>query len=447
MVALALPAVSQKLDKTLSFSQLLDPRFMLQSLLGLVAISLLSGVYPAIIQSGFNPVYSLKKQLATPGRFSAAFRRSLVVFQFATSAGLIICTLVIARQMQYFSDKPLGFNKNAVIEIGIPETDAAKREQFRGLVQNLPGLQSLSYCLGAPITDNNFNTTLSSPDLPDRQETETHLMICDSAYRNTYGLKVLAGRWFLPTEGENLGTAVVVNEALVTTLGFKSLNDAIGKRIKIGLNGMTPPIVGVIQNFHTASLHEAIQPVTITPYPNLYFAAGIRLNPTSMRQTMEGIETAWRKVYPEYTYQSKFIDENLARSYREETKNYFIFKAFSSISIFICCIGLWGLIAFVVVHKTKEIGIRKVLGASIPNIISLLSKDFLLLIGIGVLVASPIAWYFMHAWLQDFAYRIPLSGWFFVLAGLISAIIALFTIGIQAIRAATANPIKSLRAE
>ncbi|MDQ3845437.1 MAG: ABC transporter permease, partial [Bacteroidota bacterium] len=195
-----------------------------------------------------------------------------------------------------------------------------------------------------------------------------------------------------------------------------------------------------------SSLHQSIIPVGLMPFPYFYYAAAIRISGNT-RTTLNAIESAWKAVYPESVYSMHFIDETLAQRYEQETRDYNLFKAFSGISIFICCIGLWGLIAFVVVRKTKEIGIRKVLGATVRGIVLLLSKDFLQLVFIALLVASPIAWYFMHEWLQNFAYRIDMSWWVFAAAGFIALTIALITVSFQAVKAALANPVKNLRTE
>jgi putative ABC transport system permease protein len=273
------------------------------------------------------------------------------------------------------------------------------------------------------------------------------ILASDKNYLSTYGIRLIAGRWFLAGEEKNLGSGLVVNETMIKLLGYTDASEAIGKKLSIGINDYVPPIIGVVKDFHTSSLHQSIGPAAMMPFPYFYYAAGIRINPGDMKNTLAKIERAFNKVYPENVYQLSFIDEQLARLYEQETRNYNLFKAFSAISIFICCIGLWGLIAFVVVRKTKEIGIRKVLGASVSNIVGLLSTDFLKLILIALVVASPIAWYFMHEWLQDFAYRVNISWWIFALAGLIALIIAFATISFQAIKAALANPVRNLRTE
>jgi ABC-type antimicrobial peptide transport system permease subunit len=255
----------------------------------------------------------------------------------------------------------------------------------------------------------------------------------------------VAGRWFLPGEIKKKGSAIVVNESTVKTLGYKNPADAVGKKISIGINDYTPIIVGITKDFHTKSLHEVIKPVALMPFPVWYYATAIRINPSDIKNSLSKIETAWRKVYPDDVYKFKFIDEALAERYEQEQTDYILFKSFSLISIFICCIGLWGLIAFVVIRKTKEIGIRKVLGATVSSIVTLLSKDFIKLVLIALVVASPLAWYFMNRWLENFAYRIDISWWVFALAGGIAVIIALTTISLQSIKAAIANPVKSLR--
>ncbi len=442
-----LPLVNGLLNKSMEAAQLTTPSFVADAFAALLFVSFISGVYPALILSGFNPIYSLKNTVVLPGRSSTVLRKGLVVFQFAISVTLIICTIVIARQMAYFNGKELGFNKEAVVEVGLPVPDSARREKFRTLLQTSSGVENFSFCLGAPISENGFSTSLQAHELSATTDYNIRLIPSDSAYLKTYGLQLVGGRGFLPGEEKVRGSGIVVNETLVKTLGYKNAADVIGKKITIGLNDYTPVIIGVMKDFHVSSLHESIEPVGLLPFPYFYYAAGIRIGPGNTQRTLADIESAWKKVYPESVYTLRFIDETLAVRYEQETKNYALFKAFSGISIFICCMGLWGLIAFVVVRKTKEIGIRKVLGASVNSIVVLLSQDFLKLIFIALLVASPIAWYFMNKWLQGFAYRISISWWVFAIAGLAALTIALFTISFQAIKAGLANPVKNLRTE
>ncbi|MDB5229867.1 MAG: hypothetical protein JWN76_672 [Chitinophagaceae bacterium] len=439
--------INHILDKSVSLTQLLNPKFFIGGILLVVFISFISGAYPAIILAGFNPIDSLKNQLSMPGKSSTLIRKGLVVFQFTTSIALIICTIIISKQVNYFNSKSLGFNKEAVVEVGLPVSDSAKMEAFKNLLQNEPGIQKMSFCLGAPISDNGFSTSMEAPQLSSKTDYSIRIIPCDAAYLETYGIRLVAGRWFFDSEEKNINKTIVINETAVKTLGYKKNSDAIGKRFKIGINDYQPTIVGVTKDFHTTSLHQGITQVGLMPFRYFYYAAGIKIAPASLRTTLAKVENAWRKVYPNDVYGMKFIDETLAARYEQETKDFNLFKAFSGISIFICCIGLWGLIAFVVSRKTKEIGIRKVLGATVNEIILLLSKDFILLVLVALIIASPLAWYFMNKWLNNFAYRINISVWVFVLAGAFAMVIAFMTISFQAIKAALANPVKSLRTE
>ncbi|UJH90992.1 ABC transporter permease [Antarcticibacterium sp. 1MA-6-2] len=444
---LFLPTINSILGKSINSLALLDPLFITGFLGIIILISFISGAYPAIILSGFSPVNSLKNRFATPGKSSVVLRKGLVVFQFTTSIALIICTLVISRQMEYFQNKELGFNKEAVIEVRLPESDSIKRENFRNLLQEQTGIKQISFCLGAPISGSGIGTSLNAPQLPEGGGYSTKVIPCDGNYLKTYEMEILAGRWFLSSEEKNIGSAVVINRSLAKTLGFNEPEEALGSTIQIGINDIRPTIVGVTEDFHTSSLHENIGSVAMTPFPYFHVAAGIKINQADMRNTLAAVEDSWRKIYPDNVYEMNFIDETLAGSYEQETQNFQIFKAFSFISIFICCIGLWGLISFVVVRKTKEIGIRKVLGATVSGIVVLLSRDFLLLIAIALLLASPVAWYFMDKWLQDFAYRIDIGWIVFAIAGIFAILIAFITISYQAIKAGLANPVKNLRTE
>lgn len=447
LVELMLPLVNRLLEKSMTLESLVDVSLIAETFGALLVVGFISGIYPALVLAGFRPIESLKSKMGMPGQSSTMLRQALVVFQFVTSIALIICTLVIARQMHYFNSKSLGFNKDAVVEVSLPMSDSARLEAFRSRLQNQAGIQNISYCLGAPISDNGISVSYQAPELPDKSEHNIKLITCDQNYLNTYGLMLMSGRWFMSSEQKQLGKGIVVNESFVKTLGYKQPAEVLGKKIQIGLNKYTPEIIGVVRDFHTNSMHQSIGPVGLMPFPEFYYAAGIRMDAGNMKSALSKIERAYHDIYPEYTYTMGFIDERLALLYKQDTRNYHLFQAFSAISIFICAIGLWGLIAFLVVRKTKEIGIRKVLGASVGNIVSLLSKDFLKLIVLALLIASPIAWYFMRSWLENFAYRVGISWWIFVLAGVLALVIALVTISFQAVRAALANPVKSLRTE
>jgi putative ABC transport system permease protein len=348
MAILFLSPVNETFDKSLSAAPLLQLPFLAGAVVAVLLLTLLSGMYPSFVLSGFNPIASLKNQIAMPGKTSVILRKALVVFQFMTSIGLIIFTVIIARQMQYFQKKELGFNKEFAVEVSLPESDSTKRSNFKSLLQNQLGIQGLSFCLGVPISDNGIGVSLKAPQLPASREYNVKAIPCYIAYQNTYGIQLLAGRWILPLEEKAMGTAVVVNHQLAKTLGFSNLAEAIGQAIELGLNNMRHTIVGVTADFHTASFQEDIPSVALTPFPYFYY------DPGEMMQVLSKIAAAWKQVYSNDVYSLKFIDETLDERYKQETLNYNLFKAFSALSIFICCIGLWGLISFVVTRKQKK---------------------------------------------------------------------------------------------
>ncbi len=447
LAVVALPYINQILDKSMVVTQLISIPFIGRALGIILIITIISGVYPAMILAGFSPITALTNKLAMPGKSSVLLRKSLVIFQFTISTALIICTLVIASQMKYFQNKGLGFNKDAVIEVSLPERDSTKRDAFYTLLQKQSAINAVSFCLGAPISGNGLSTSFLAADLPAEMGYDAVVIACDRAYKDTYQMQMIAGRWFLPSEEQNIGTAVVVNRTLAKTIGYVNPEDALGQWIGLGLNDIKPIIVGVTEDFHTTSLHINIRPVAMTPIPYFHLSAGIRINPGDLQATLAEIEAAWKQVYPENVYEVAFIDQTLAARYEQENRDYQVFRIFSFISVLICCMGLWGLIAFVVVRKTREIGIRKVLGASISGIVILISRDFLKLVVIALVLSSTIAGYFMQNWLQNFAYAIELRWWIFALAGFISVVIAFLAISYPAIKAAMTNPINNLRVD
>jgi putative ABC transport system permease protein len=268
----------------------------------------------------------------------------------------------------------------------------------------------------------------------------------DQDFISTYGIKLLAGRGFSREFGSDT-SAYLINEAAVTALGLKTNEDAIGK--DFGYGGQTGKIIGVFNNFHFESLHEKIVPLVLLfpKNPNNFGRISIKVAGANTTAALAHIEKTWKNFLPETPYQYTFLDENFERLYKAEERQKTLFTTFAFIAIFIACLGLFGLSAFAISQRIKEIGIRKVLGASVSTIVALLSKDFLKLVGFSAIIAFPVAWFAMNKWLQDFAYRIDMPWWIFIVAGIIAAVIALLTISFQAIKAAIANPVKSLRTE
>jgi putative ABC transport system permease protein len=402
---------------------------------------LLAGVYPAFVQSAFDPV-SAFKNMRSPVVRGFSLRKSLVVVQFVISQLLIIGTLVVAWQMDFFRNQDLGFNKEAVVSFPLP--DNSKREAMRQQLAANPGVQAISFSSGAPGYNNNF-APFSAPDRGIDKDDVTELKFIDENYTDMFGMKMLAGEKIVRLEQEDTLRRVVVNETLIHKLGIQDPQQALGVRFKS--NGRMLTIKGVVQDFQSESKHRLRRPVIIAYNPKAFYDVSVKLQPGSIVQTMARIDKMWSTMFPEELFQYEFLDDHIANFYRQEQKLYTAFRLFAGIAILIGCLGLYGLIAFAAIQRTKEVGIRKVLGASMTSIVYLFSKEFIWLIVIAFCIAGPIAYYMMNNWLQNFAYHISIGTGVFLVAIAASFIIAGLTIATQTIKAALANPVKALRSE
>jgi len=449
---LILPSLNAFLQKQIAFNTPLIAGFMLVLAL-LTALS--AGTYPAFFMARLKPVKILKSRAEVGQGSQSWIRQGLVVFQFSVSIILAVGVLVIYQQMKLFREKDLGFSRDAVVTVSLPDTDK-NTDAFRHSLGEIPGVQQVSFAIGAPTSRNNFTTGMHPDPANPSQRINVNIKVADANYLQTYGMKLAAGRFFM--ESDTLGFSkkipfeqrryvFVVNEALARSLGYSKPEKILGRRVRIGLNDINAEIVGVVRDFHASSLHEAIQPVVMINFPNYYFTAGLKLQPTNLPATMAAIERVYKQYYPNSLYEAEFLDQSLQKMYEEEGRQFTLLRIFAALALAICCLGLWGLATFTIERRTKEIGIRKVLGASTTNVVGLLSKDFMKLVLIAILIGSPVAWYAMNQWLEDFAYKISVEWWMFALAGFLSIAIALLTISFQSIRAALMNPVKSLRSE
>jgi ABC-type antimicrobial peptide transport system permease subunit len=426
-------------------------------LIGLwMVVSLLSGIYPAFVLSGFNPITALKNKIATSKRSVVTLRRGLVVFQFLIAQILIIGAIVMAEQMNFIQSQPLGFSKDNVIDVGLPENKPEELKLLHDKLSAITGVKGVSFSLGAPITENNAFTSFNRKEKYASEKIDVAVKAADHDYLKTYGLQLIAGRWFDENDEHNIDDAIpdslkryafVLNETAIRSLGFSSAQDALGKYVTFGMNDISAPVIGVVKDYNTASLHDVVQPVLMVEFPFFYYNAGIKLNSGYSASTLSAIEKAWTSVYPKNLFESSFLDEHIASLYKNEKRTQQLFNLFTFLSIVINVLGLVGLLSFMVEQKTKEIGIRKVLGASIKDISFILSKDFLRLIIIAFFIAAPVAWLLMNKWLEDFAYRTPISWWIFVVSVFAALMVTCIAVGFQTIKAAIANPVKSLRTE
>jgi ABC-type antimicrobial peptide transport system permease subunit len=442
----ALPYVNKLLELSLSFNVLSNPAIILFLLAVTIVVTALAGFYPSIVLSRFNPVNALKSKLTVNTARGISLRRGLVVFQFVIAQTLIIGTLVIIQQMNYFMDQPLGFNKDAIVNVPYrPDSTGGKLTDYlkQQLLSN--GVQSVSFNSNSPIEDNNnmFTTFKFDHALRDA-DFQAITKFVDNDYVPTYKLQLIAGRNLQPSDYTQ---EFLVNESFVKSLGLKKPEDILNKEISMMSGLIKCPVVGVVKDFNDRSLRQDLAPLLVTTNGTMYRQASIKLTTTNIASTMQSIKKIWEQTFPNYVYEYRFLDEKIASFYRQENQLSQLYKIFAAIAIFLSCLGLYGLASFMAVQRIKEVGIRKVLGATSGSIVYLFSREFIILIAIAFAISTPIAWYYMNHWLQDYAYRITISWWLFAAGGLAAIFIALATISFQAIKAALANPVKSLRTE
>lgn len=443
---LALPYANRLLELSLSFDVLSNPAIVLFLLAVTIVVTMLAGFYPSIVLSGFNPVNALKSKLTVVTIKGISLRRGLVVFQFVIAQALIIGTLVIIQQMNYFMNQPLGFDKEAIVNVPYrPDSTGGKLTDYlkQQLLSN--GVQSISFNSNSPMEDNTnmfasfkFDHALRDADF------QAISKFADNDYLQTFKLQLVAGKNLKPS---GYTQEFLVNESFVKSLGLKKPEDIIGKELSM-LNGLIKcPVVGVVKDFNDVSLRQNLAPLLITTNSTMYRQASLKLATANMSTSMQTIKKIWEQAFPNYVYEYQFLDDKIAGFYKQENQLSQLYKIFAAIAIFLSCLGLYGLASFMAVQRIKEVGIRKVLGATSGSIVYLFSKEFILLITIAFVIATPVAWYFMNQWLQDFVYRISISWWLFIIGGASSILIALVTVSFQAIKAAIANPVKSLRSE
>ncbi|MFD0793927.1 ABC transporter permease [Mucilaginibacter litoreus] len=441
--ALLLPTFNQLSGKVISPGIFSNSSYILILFVVAVIIGVLAGIYPAAVLTSFKPVMVLK------GRFSAGtkgnlLRKSLVIVQFTVSIVLIIGTIIVYNQMNFMQNRDLGFSKDQMLVFST-DNDSGK-QAFKQAVDGIPGVKATTFSSSVPGGGYNGAYSEIENNKGDLQVANLALYFVDFDYIKQFGIKMVAGR---PFSRDFISTdtsqAMIINEEAAKLFGYTSPQQAVGRRFKQW--GREGKIVGVMKNFHYKSLQEKIEPLTMRVELNALSLISIKVNTANLKGTLADIEGKWKQYIPNKPFSYFFLDEFFDRQYRSEQRFGKLFFNFAILAIAISCLGLLGLASYSTYQRTREIGIRKVLGASTPGIVNMLSTDFMKLVLISFFIATPLAWYFMHKWLQDFAYRIDIQWWVFLVAGVLAMIIALTTISFQAIRAALANPVKSLRSE
>jgi putative ABC transport system permease protein len=444
---LVLPFVNHLLEVEIAAAAIVEPTVL--AFLGVLwlAVTFLSGFYPAMVLSGFSPILALKNKINAVSAGGISLRRALVVLQFCIAQLLIIGILVMISQLNYFKNKSPGFDKTTVVAIGIPG-DSVSRSKTAFLREELlqqPGIKNLSYSAYNPVDENAWFARINFDHNPKESDFGVNLKWADAEFFKLYQLQFLAGKPYAPSDTVN---GYVVNEAMVKALGLAGPQQAIGKSIGMwGSKRLEAPIVGVVRDYNVGSFKYAVPPVLMASKKNAYGVLNIKIGQADMQQTLAAIENKWNAAFPQSLYEYHFIDEQVARFYKADNQLSTLYQIFAGIAILISCLGLFGLVSFMAVQRTREVGIRKTLGASITHIVYLFSKEFTLLVLIAFAISAPIGWYLMNQWLQAYTYRIKLGPGIFLLAIILSIAIAWLTVGYKAIKAALVNPVKSLKSE
>ncbi|GAB3263909.1 ABC transporter permease [Larkinella harenae] len=449
LVWLSLPLLAETLEVPLLPVDLLSVKSALFLGALFVLTAVLAGFYPAFRLSGMKPIWALRINKIPQSSQALSLRQGLVVVQFTVSLVLISSTLLIRQQLRFFQNADLGFNKEAVITVGLPDNSSNKLQVLRNQLMQSTQIKEVSFSFNSASAETNWMQLMQYRKGTKVNDIKTQLKMGDAHYLDVYGIQLLAGE--AVREGDTL-PKVIANEVFINRMGIGRPEDAIGQRVYYGESEEWVPIVGVVKNFHVNSLHQKIDPTLIQVVPKRFYQAGIKLRPEqatteSLRTALTDIEIAWTATYPDQVFEYQFLDETLAQAYQSENRTGNLIGIATVLAILIACLGLFGLASFMAEQRTKEVGVRKVLGASVSSIVILLSKDFLKPVLVALLIAVPVAWYAMNEWQQNFEFRVGLPWWVFALAGVLVLLIAFLTVSFQSIKAALINPVTSLRSE
>lgn len=441
------PLVNNLASTKLSFNGLMNPMVLVSLIGGSILLGLAAGIYPAFVLSAFKPVATVKGMLRD-GHRNFAIRTVLVVFQFTISVFLIVGTLIMYKQFHFMKNQHLGFEKEQKLILPLRGGISIQEnyEEVKDLFSKHHAISSAAASSSIPgRPTSSFSISLVGEE--NQKVQDMFHMYFDHDFIPDYGIKMVAGRAFQKEIRTDVAGAFLINEAALKAFGWKSPEEALGKRLRSGHGGRVNPIIGVTQNFHYRGLQTEVEPLVMENLPRTFQCISLSIDTSNLRETMAFVESQWKVLFPDYPYESFFLDTDFDRQYRADEQVGRIFGLFTFLGLFIACLGLLGLASFTTETRTKEIGIRKVLGASVGGIVLMLSKQFTKWVLLANIIAWPIAYYFMNRWLKNFAFRTHIDILTFVLSGLLVLAVALLTISFQSIRAATSNPAESLRYE
>lgn len=452
----SIPFVNKVLSNPIEINIWTNGYFWLGLLLMIFGVCLASGFYPAMVLSGLKPIAALKNKINTHQKGTLYLRRTLVIFQFGIAQALIIITIVMMSQMNYFLNKDLGLNEEAVLLIDIPSDstdmyyDSNHQQdltELRNRLNENPNILSHAVMMNPAISNSYYTTYYQMPNSsqPDA-DYSLDIQYADSNFINIFELELIAGENFSKLyRKDTLRRPILVNESFIQTIGIQNPDEAIGLMPEI--DGTPTTIIGVLKNYHIHSLHEEIAPIAILNRPLQWRQIAIKINIEESKAVISDLEKLWQERFPNLFFECDFLDERITRLYEEESQMQYIFQIFAIVAIVISCLGLYGLVSFIASQKIKEIGIRKVLGATVTQILFLFSKEFTRLVIIAFVLATPVSYFLIQKWLEDFAYKINIGLGIFILTIVGSLLIAWLTVGYISLRAARLNPVEVLKDE
>ncbi len=456
LTLILLPWLNEFTGREIEYTVLTDPLVLLIFFAITLIVGILAGIYPALVLSNYKPVKVLKGSVLgdqEPGKIPF-LRHGLVVIQFSLSVLLIICAIVVYNQVNYLHNKDLGFNKDQIMFFPLRGAKMVENmDSFKMQLEQLPGVSSVSIGYGFPGDAVAGDGIKVHKDGQVVEQSATQLMV-DFDYIETLGIEMVAGRPFSKEMGTDKDHAFIINETAVQNLGFETPEKALGQKLSWNVwNNVNPDslkegqVIGVVKDFNYKSLYEKVETTVLQIFPPAASKVAVKMEAGNIANTIDRVEEVWNTFSPDYPLEYRFLDDSFEKMYLAEDKLQTLLGVFTGLAIFVGCLGLFGLAAFSAERRKREIGIRKVLGASVENIVLLMSKDFIKLVIIALVLASPIAWYFMNGWLEDFAYRINIGWYVFAVAGITAIGIAMVTVGFHAVKAALGNPVKNIRTE
>lgn len=442
LTELMLMQLSPVLGYRLSYEPFSDSTTFFFLMVVVITVTLMAGLYPALKLAWFNPVEALKNRINAGQGKGITLRRALIVFQLIISQVLIVCTIITVQQLNHFMKQPLGLDSHAVVEFEIPENGAQRMRLLADRIAAIPGVENFTASNSGAIAGGTWSGDFEATVGGKMVKENTVVKMADNNYLDTYRIELIYGENVVRSDS---ATRFVVNESFTKALGFTDPREAIG--VPVNMWGKHAQITGIMKDFNTMPLHTRIRPTILLCDATSYYVGAVRIKVTDMKQTLAQVKETWEALFPDHVYEQHFLDDVIRGFYDGERKMSYLIGLFAGIAIFIGCIGLFGLISFMAQRKTKEVGIRKTLGASVMQVVGLFTREFMMLTGTAFIVSVPVAYYFMNEWLRSFVYRIHPGVTTFLMGGILTCFVVLATVGIRSFKAAMANPVDALRDE